>query len=703
MSTQTAEQPSRRTAGRLRAGFIRPAGSGCPVPFVLAATIALITPGRAGDDAKSKAQPHWSFREILSPQVPHSRNGDWVKSPIDAFVMGKLEQSGLKPAPSAGRIAFLRRASFDLVGLPPTPEAIEAFLADDHPGAYERLIDQLLASPQYGERWARHWLDVVRYSDSGGFEADLSYPKAWQFRDFVIRSFNSDKPFDRFIHEQVAGDELWPNDPAAALGSAMYCVGPVLSESAMVEGQIEYEWLTDAADTTGEAFLGLSLGCARCHDHKYDPIRQRDYYAFQAIFAASDRPYPEKVRISRIKALNGLLSDAPVPRQFLDDPRCAIRVDRETSIRLFHREKPLVIHRLHRGELNKPQEVVEPAFPAVLVPKGENISARAFQPGNRRAVLARWMTSRNNPLVARVLANRVWGWHFGQGIVRTPNDFGSQGEEPTHPELLDFLASDLVNHGWSIKRLHRLIMLSSTYQMSSVASDRAKTNDPENLALSHFPRRRLEGEAIRDALLACSGRLDLKPFGKPVVPKLGRDELSGLFDAKEKWPVTQDESEHSRRSVYLLNRRTFVYPLFAAFDPPNVMTSCARRMQTIVPTQALTLLNSPLARVLAAEFANRLIRETGCDPTQNLARAWLLAYGRPISNAELNQAALFLERRTRAGSITATKPSQAESNSGRSPRLRGSANEPGPTDHHEEALAELCLALFNSNEFVFVD
>ena len=262
---------------------------------------------------------------------------------------------------------------------------------------------------------------------------------------------------------------------------------------------------------------------------------------------------------------------------------------------LFHRAEPLVIHRLHRGELNKPQEVVEPGLPvAALLPASRSSRARLLDvaPGRRRAALADWLTSRENPLVARVVAIRVWGWHFGRGIVRTPNDFGKQGEEPTHPELLDYLAEDLIEHGWSLKRLHRLIVLSSTYRMASGPTDPAAREDAENRLLSRFPRRRLEGEEIRDAMLACSGQLNLKRFGKPVVPPLGKDELTGLFDARAKWPVTKEVSEHTRRSVYLLVRRTFTYPMFSSFDPPELMTSCARRMQTIVPAQALTLLNS---------------------------------------------------------------------------------------------------------------
>jgi hypothetical protein len=609
-----------------------------------------------------------------------------VKNPIDAFVLEGLTKHGLTPAPQAGRLTLLRRAYFDLIGLPPPPEEIERFAKDTRPDAYEQLIDRLLALPQYGERWGRHWLDVVRYADTGGFEADHLYPNAWRYRDYVIRSLNRDKPFDRFIQEQVAGDELWPEDREATAATGLYCIGPALAESAMVSNQLEYEWLTDAADTTGAAFLGLTLGCARCHDHKYDPLTQKDYYAMQAIFAASDRPYPEKVRLLRIKALHGLLSDAPVPKALQDDPRCILQTEDRVGFHLFHRPQPMEIHRLRRGELSKPRDVVGPGFPAVLARPGSGVSSASEPFFPRRAKLAQWLTSLENPLTARVLVNRVWGWHFGQAIVRTPNDFGAQGEPPTHPELLDWLARDFMEHGWSLKRLHRLIMLSNTYQMQSVSSGRDMQVDPENRLLEHFPRHRLEGETIRDNMLACAGSLSLKPFGPPVVPPLSSQELTGLFDAKGKWPITKEVAEHNRRSIYMLVRRTFIYPLFAAFDPPELMMSCPRRTQTIVPTQALTLLNSPLAREQSRTFARRLLRECGDRPEDLVTRAWLLAFGRPITPAEREHALTFYRTRTAA--------------------LAGKDISIGNfslTAAREAALSELCLALFNTNEFAYVD
>jgi hypothetical protein len=611
------------------------------------------------------------FEPVGAVEPPSDPDG-WSTNAVDRFIRAKQRAAGLQPAPPADKPALIRRVTFDLTGLPPAPEEVEAFVHDPSPDAYAKLIDRLLASPHYGERWGRHWLDVVRYADTGGFETDPLYPSAWRYRDYVIRSLNADKPFDRFLQEQIAGDELWPDDGDAALATALYCVGPALPESAMVANQLEYEWLTDAADTTGAAFLGLTVGCARCHDHKYDPITQEDYFALQAVFAASDRPFPDKIRLNRIKALNGLLSDAPVPKEVLNDPRCTVRTEESTGFRLFHREQPMEVRVLRRGELSKPREVVAPGVPAALLPAGRESALTGVPADRRREALARWLTAPDNPLTARVLVNRVLGWHFGQAIVRTPNDFGAQGEPATHPELLDWLARDFVEHGWSLKRLHRLIVTSATYRQSSVAqaASACSSVDPEDRLLWHFPRRRLEGEAIRDAMLACAGTLNQKPYGPAVVPPLGKEELTGLFDAKGKWPVTKDAAEHARRSVYLLERRTFLYPMFAAFDPPEVMASCPRRLSTVVPTQALALLNSPVAQEQAAAFARRLEAECGGRPEAAVARAWRLAFGRPATRAESDQALRFLRERADAG---------------------------------RPALAELCLALFNANEFVYLD
>jgi hypothetical protein len=648
--------------------------------WLLIASLAVGSPAsRAGEEPANKL---WAFQKIRFVQPPADPSG-WSANAIDHFIRAKQGENNIQAVGPSDKRTLLRRATLDLLGLPPTPHEIDEFLGDSSADAWTRVVERLLASPRYGERWGRHWLDVVRYADTGGFEVDHMYPSAWKYRDYVIRSFNADKPFNRFLEEQVSGDEIWPNDPEALLATGLYCVGPALDESAMISNQLEYEWLTDAADTTGAAFLGLTLGCARCHNHKYDPILQKEYYGIQAIFAASDRPFPEKTRLLRIKTLNGLLSDAPVPNKFLNDPRCQIQTEEKIGFHLIHRHEPLEVHRLKRGELSKPQELVGPGLPAALTTENGSGDLSAAPPYQRRAAFARWLTSPDNPLTARVLVNRIWAWQFGQGIVRTPNDFGSQGERPTHPELLDWLARDFMDHGWSLKHLHRQILMSNTYRLQSAANrERERPDglerDPENRLLWHYPRRRLEGEAIRDSMLACAGTLNLKPGGPPVIPPLGKEELTGLFNAKEKWEVTTDMTEHSRRSAYLLVRRTFAYPMFAAFDPPELMTSCPGRQQTVVPTQALTLLNGPVAQQQARAFAKRIRQadssfsagKAGRTDVPNweemVARAWLLAYGRPISAKESEQAVQSL----RARKIT---------------------------------LEQLCLALFNSNEFVFLE
>jgi hypothetical protein len=679
--------------------------------FLRGLLLILLGWGTAELAAASEASNWWALQPIHAAIPPKIATNDWIRNPIDAFVLEKLQQNHLKPSPAASRLTLLRRASFDLLGLPPSPEQIEAFLRDNRPDAYQQLIERLLASSHYGERWGRHWLDLTRYADTGGFEKDLAYTNAWKFRDYVIRSLNMNKPFNRFIEEQVAGDELWPDDPEAAVATSLYTIGPASLDSALTSTQLEYEWLTDAADTTGAAFLGLTLGCARCHNHKYDPLTQQDYFAIQAIFAASDRPYPNAVREQRIKGLNGILADVPIPKELLQDPRCTIKTDNQVEPGLFHRDTVMEIHRLKRGELSKPLEVVEPALPAVFGADKKSFDPASVPPAQRRAVLAKWLVSAQNPLTARVLVNRVWAWHFGHGIERTPSDFGAQGEPPTHPELLDWLARDFVEHGWDLKRLHRLIMTSATYQSrSSAISQQALESDPQNRWLSHFPRTRLDAEAIWDNLHATAGTLNFKQFGPPVMPELSKEELSGLF-AENGWKATKDKTEYTRRGIYLFERRTFLFPMIDAFDPPDVMTSCPRRFETTVPTQALALLNSAVAQSQAREFAHRLNAECGSDLTRIPARAWLLAFNRPITPAEGARALEFLRNRETAlreaagptGSPASLEAAE-QNESAVSTNSPGSASQTAPLEPWvETALTEFCLALFNANEFVFID
>jgi mono/diheme cytochrome c family protein len=433
---------------------------------------------------------HWAFVAPKQPALPNVSEHTFVRNPIDAFVLANLEHKKLPHADMASRHVLIRRATLDLLGLPPTPAEVDAFVNDKSPDAYEKLVERLLQSPHYGERWGRHWLDVVRYADSGGFETDIFFSHAWRYRDYVIRSFNVDKPFDRFIREQIAGDELFKSDAEAQLATAMYTIAPVLQESAMVAGSLEYDLLTDGVDTTGSAFLGLTVGCARCHDHKYDPFSQRDYFGMQALFAASDqfdiKPDGSKINNNGKLAVKTTLTNFEVEqakarlRQETDpakrkkymqqmadfyvplpkgkganksDPgrlEAAEKfLDAESAIPvrvLAHRAKPLEVKLLKRGELNFPADVIPPALPAKL--SGDSAAGK-IAAEQRRAVLANWIASPKNPLTARVMVNRVWQGHFGQGLVRTPNDFGIRGERPTHPELLDWLTVEFVEHGAS--------------------------------------------------------------------------------------------------------------------------------------------------------------------------------------------------------------------------------------------------------------
>ena len=606
------------------------------------------------DPRLAKGASHWSFKPLKRPPVPR-REDAWVTSPVDAFILEKLDAAKLSPAPPADKEALLRRVSFDLTGLPPSPEQITAFASDTSADAFAPVVDQLLASPAYGERWARHWLDVMRYADSGGYETDIFYEQAWRFRDYVIRSFNGDKPYDRFLMEQVAGDELWPEQADMQDAVAVWTLGEWQNALDAFPDMLEYVRRTDQVSLLSEAALGLTVGCANCHNHKFDPITQRDYFGMEAIFAASEtwnRNTGEKA--------------------WGKGERTAFRAMR-------HAERPIPIHLLTRGELTKPTKLIAPALPAFL-PGGGALPGGPDEAKQRRARLARWLVSPENPLTARVIANRIWQWHFGQAIVSTPNDFGTQGDPPSHPELLEWLATELCENGWSLKGLHRRILLSSAYQQSAIRDAKAVAADPQNRWLAGFPRRRLEAEEVWDHLHAAAGTLDLKRFGPPFVPKLSPEELQGMYDLENKpelkWPVTH---EQDRRAIYILNRRSFRFPFFEAFDPPNIATSCPVRQTTTMPTQALTLLNNRIVGEQARAMAGRLTREAGGNVGSFVKRAWLLAYSRAASESELKLAVKFIE--------------EAEAARARS----------GATDAHAAALEEFCMGIMNTTEFIYTN
>jgi hypothetical protein len=692
-------------------------------------------------DDKGVEQAWWSFRKPVSPPVPQLKNSAWIRNPIDAFILRKLEQEGLKPAPPADRRTLIRRVYFDLHGLPPTPKAVEEFANDKSENAYEKLIDQLLASPRYGERWGRYWLDLVRYADTAGFETDHFYPNAWRYRDYVIESFNTDKPYTRFVQEQIAADEIWPDNLELEgtlhlsknkeenirrrIGTSLYTLGSFPIEFTYYGDQYRAEWQADAVDVTGAAFLGLTIGCARCHDHKFDPIRQQDYYSLAAFFAGSEereiplvslfdiqtytRQFPLFAQLEAMKQLARRRGPRPFNEE--DDAQNADRQnegaaptpqegrrpaagpaaklagpnqpsDRAALMRqigelysrlpnhfatanvLAHTEVVPDTHILIRGDWRNKGERAEPAFPPVLNP-GPPINEPKeilFVPQRRKA-LAMWLTSPDQPLLGRVMVNRIWQGHFGFGIVRTPTDFGRQGEVPTHPELLDWLAVEFAQRGWSIKQMHRLIMLSNTYQASSVADNESIERDPENRLLSHMNRRRLDADSIRDTILSVAGTLNLKMGGVGIIPQLTKEELQAAR-MPNLWPAHPDPTEHTRRSIYLQMKRSLTLPMLALFDAPDTATSCPRRDVSTVAPQALALMNSDFTGAQSEQLAARLRTECGENPEAWAENAWRNAFGRPPSASERKSALDYLQR---------------------------------------NSLARLCLLIFNMSEFIYVD
>jgi hypothetical protein len=688
----------------------------------------------------AEAKAHWAWRPPVRPSVPRVRATGWVRNPIDAFILAKLEPAGLAPAPPASREQLLRRVTFDLTGLPPTPAEIDAFVADGSADAYAKVVDRLLASPHYGERWGRHWLDLARYAESNGFEHDEARPGAWRYRDYVIRSFNADKPYDRLLREQVAGDELYPGDPDALVATGFNLLGPDMTDAAD-QARRRQNTLDDMTDTTGLVFLGLTVGCARCHDHKFEPIPQSDYYRLQAFFApalfkpalpivsaaenaaheraqqaysarvrplldalaAVEAPYRKKLHEARLAKLSDearlahqTLQAKRSPRQkevvaqtarlltvspqqvlaSLSKPDQARHRAHQQELMKFDAFKPPPLPSapglqemkaaprtfvLRRGELKQPGAEVAPGWPVIFLPANRAAAAlitpRAASTG-RRAALADWLTDPGHPLTARVMVNRLWQHHFGRGIVPTASDFGLRGQPPTHPELLNWLATEFVRRGWSLKQMHRLMLLSSTYRQSTTASAEARRHDPENQLFSRMNRLRLEGEAIRDALLAVAGQLDCRLGGPSVFPPLpaGAERIKG-------WTVSPDPRDHRRRSVYVFARRNLRFAFLEAFDLPDSNLSCPKRERSTTATQALTLLNSAEVHEAARALAARVARAAKTSE-ERVTLAYRLALGRRPMTGELDIAREFLA---------------------------------------ESPLAELCRALFNLNEFVYLD
>jgi hypothetical protein len=692
----------------------RPTQSGLRAVII---TVAMLTGGHLA--AAEKGRDLWSIQPLVRPAIPAVAGVPAADgNPIDAFILARLRAQSLTPSPEADRRTLIRRLYFDLIGLPPSPAEVEAFVHDESPDAYGKLVDHLLASPHYGERWARHWLDLARYSESDGYEDDKVRPHAWRYRDYVIRAFNADKPYDRFVQEQIAGDELFPGDPDAwiATGFARLGAWDGMSKNPPQQRQ---DYLNDATDAVGSVFLGFTVGCARCHDHKYDRVTQRDYYGLQAFFAGTVRePHvlpgelsdPVFVRDAYARAsaeLAALKADrdalkADAREAVYARKRCEVSSDGQVKIsddeintmadRLqpgrrdaldrkikdiekverFHepvadavfetsRTAPKT-HVLRRGELATPGPEISPRYVEAMIPPGAAVEApKAGKGGGRRTELARWLTSPDHPTTARVLVNRLWQHHFGRGIVATPSDFGRNGRQPTHPELLDWLARRFVADGWSLKKMHRLMMTSAAYRRSSEATG----TDPSNLLFGRGARRRLDAEALRDSLLAVSGRLSPVGGGPGVYVPIPKD-INVMLPNNDKelsWE-TSTEEEGRRRTVYVFQRRSLTLPFVDVFDGPPMNQTCPARPETTVAPQALTLFNGEFARGEAKAFAARVEREAGNDVDARIDRAFRLSLIRAPREDERAAARAFL----------ATQP-----------------------------LSDLCHVLFNTNEFLYLD
>jgi mono/diheme cytochrome c family protein len=698
---------------------------------------------RKGAIDLDEARQFWAFQPIVRPPVPDVDDADWARNPIDAFLLAQLDAEGLTPAPPADKRTLIRRATFDLTGLPPTPEEIAAFLNDDSPQAFEKVIDRLLDSKRYGERWGRHWLDVARYADSNGLDENVAHGNAWRYRDYVVASFNEDKPFDRFILEQVAGDllaALGPDDTLNPQPSTLNEHEPLiatgfltLGPKVLAEGdqdKLQMDIVDEQIDTLGRAFLGMTLGCARCHDHKFDPVGIDDYYSLAGIFKstrtmetlkriakwnenviASPEQLEEKRRheeqiaakqqeiatvIERTKAelTTALEEEASTETDGEAEPKKEITEEdfpEETQARLkelreelkrleetvpelptamgVQEAEEITDTRIHvRGSHLTLGRPVERGIPAVFTDAPLKIS----EEDSGRMQLARWLVSDENPLTARVIANRLWRWHFGQGLVPTPDNFGRLGEAPVNPELLDWLAIELRENGWSLKSLHKRIMLSATYRMSSRENPDNHAIDPENRFQWRAPVRRLEAEAIRDSLLAVSGLLDETMGGSMLHVK----NRAFLFDHTSKDTTSYDSH---RRSLYLPVIRNNLYDGFSLFDYADSDVPQGNRNTSTVAPQALFLMNSDLLLETSAALSDRLFTEQPEDEQARVARLYELTLGRLPESHETDRFLTFVKRFEKA---------IGESS--------------GEEDIYQTAWTAACQTILGTNEFLYV-
>ena len=728
--------------------------------------------------AKAAPSRYWAFVKSAKHAVPTVRESSAARNAIDAFILDKLAEKSLTLGPEADRRTLVRRLYFDLVGVPPRPEEMNSFVEDRSPKAYEGLVDSLLADVRYGERWGRHWLDLARYADTNGYEGDPEWPHAWRYRDYVIDSFNQDKPYDQFVKEQIAGDEFFQivsavpaplPEPEKQVALSFLRLAPF--NRTPVSDENRDSLLSEMTSTVSSVFLGLTVGCAKCHDHKYDMVPTRDFYRMKAFFATVQitntgraggyepadfykpgqkawadetraqfkkdveqseadfkefqkpllvkltaakklekpaKPKPEDTKPEDSKELTAKDLEREINSEnnnasgFDKKPEIFTREEKDRYLQFterigrlkkaIDRLEPLAMglrnadgppmgpnvpttYVLRRGEYDSLGEPVEPGFlsaieghsnPAVL----ELDRYKMFPTRGRRMTLANWIVSPNNPLTSRVMVNRIWQHHFGRGIVETASDFGKNGTPPSHPELLDWLGNRFVDEKWSVKAMHRLILNSSAYRQTSYKTDkRAEQDDPDNRLLWRFPRRRLEGEAIRDSVLAVSGRLSLKPGGPPVYPPLpeGLDEAQKVQGVNT-WETSAGEDAR-RRSIYIFQRRALNMPFLETFDSPVFNAPCDRRRHSITALQALSMYDSDFVNEEARHFAGRVRSETGPDVAEQIRGAFQIALGRAPKPAEVRQAQSLMAAVTPVAN----------------------------------ALTALCRVLLNSNEFIYID
>ncbi len=730
------------------------------------AALAADPPASAPDESiygispSAEQRGHWAFQSIKPVSLPVETAPDgWALNPIDAFVWQQLSVKKLTPSTPADPRVWLRRVYFDLIGLPPTPDEIDAFIADPSDDARRKVVDRLLGDPGYGVRWGRRWLDLVRYADTNGYERDGDKPSAWRYRDYVINSLNADKPFDQFLTEQIAGDEVADVTAESMTATTFLRLGTWDDEPAdpLVD---RYDQLDDVVRGVSTTFLGLTLNCARCHNHKFEPLSQMDYARMLAVFAPLERPQEgrtefdlavgtlaerelfnatQKRATEVMKQITAQMEDLErtvrqrylklgtsslpadaweafrTPNEQRTDPQKALirkhEKEFEKAVEAFYspderrqqdafeavaktlkNSLPTALPKAYifqevkgaippvqvfrRGDPTTPAGVVEAGVPVVLAsnPILTVQAPPASATTGRRLTLARWMTDPANPLVARVIVNRIWQGHFGEGLVHTENDFGVMGYPPTHPELLDWLAESLVKSGWKLKDLHRQIVLSKTYGQASTWREEAGKIDQENKSLWRFPYRRLDAEPIRDAILASNGTLNPKLGGPGIYPKIAAEVLAGQSRPGNGWGKSPPE-EAARRSAFIFVKRSLLVPFFELMDLPDTTTSCEQRNVSTIPTQALTLLNSEFMHEQAKLLARRLERECGSDQQKQITRAYRLTLGRDPAAEELEQSLKFVQQR------------------------QASENKP----ESEGALAAFCLVLYNLNEFFYVD